>query len=611
MVEIKNMRAKNNLYTAFLRLNFLFITIFFIFLSLYSVRLWSDTKDEITEEIKKLSKEAEHTTDPNRLMEIEEQIMQLGQELANLQGTGADIPFSRAATPEEEAKRECKMINMQGAKLKAMLPQIASSAKESKSIPVTHAVPIKGYTIIDGKYESKPYRGWIWKRLQYKVIEKFVGYITITEYYNTQSRMFDIYKDFGIHTFSTDIDVKSFSGKECIRASSGIPGNCEKWEYFSRYIIPRDNRYPSIQEWVVSGQSEESKIDIEVEAPSVHFKSNNGRASGGIGCAEADFEMSTEQFEQIIKSGKIDLEKSLSYQECNKGSSITLHIKITSPECYIRFLGNKNGLVDCDATGGMLPNILLEGYLKTGTPILYKWRLLSGSNLVTFKNGKTTTKKITLHPISASRMPYDVIVEVDIKNNKGYTCIATCSLTIQKPTSLRILTEEEMRTLGIEPYVNYKELCNHGHCAKIPEELGGGTKSIIDGYLRKVTYQVLDQFGLPIEKPEMFWNEKRWVVIQGHRIELPYLGEGNGVQVPVNPHNPNGPKFTMYSNNGITEKGGKIVDFLMVAYPEGTGGVPQNFDITVEQNFNVMKCKVGHSVQHYKSNDAAVSYTPP
>lgn len=257
----------------------------------------------------------------------------------------------------------------------------------------------------------------------------------------------------------------------------------------------------------------------------------------------------------------------------------------------------------------MLPDIPLEGELKSGTPVSYKWRLVSGGDLVKFKDGITTTKKVTLHPVLPSRMPDDVIVEVDIKNNKGNTCVATCSLTVQKPTSLKILTEQETNALGIKSYIDYKELCNQGHCANLPPEFGG--KKIIDGYLRKVVYQVLDQFSLPITTPEMFWDEKRWVVIQGHRIDLPYSGEGNGVQIPVNPNNPDGPEFTMYSKNGMTEQGGKIVDFLMIAYPLGTSGVPQDLDITVEQDIKVMKCNAGHSVQHYKASDATATYTSP
>ena len=129
--------------------------------------------------------------------------------------------------------------------------------------------------------------------------------------------------------------------------------------------------------------------------------------------------------------------------------------------------------------------------------------------------------------------------------------------------------------------------------------------------MRIIVFQVLDQFDIPITKPELFWKEKRWVVIGGNKIELPYLGEGNSVQIPVNPSNPGGETITMYSNNGMTHKGGKIVDRLGVMYPEGTNGVPKGFDIKVHQNVTCFGCPVGKVVQHFKEKDATVTYTRP
>jgi hypothetical protein len=100
-------------------------------------------------------------------------------------------------------------------------------------------------------------------------------------------------------------------------------------------------------------------------------------------------------------------------------------------------------------------------------------------------------------------------------------------------------------------------------------------------------------------------------MISGNKIELPYVGEGSGVQIPVNPSNPGAGTFTMFSNNGNTDNGGKIIDRLGVMYPEGTSGVPQGFDITVEQDVTCFGCPVGHVVQHYKEKDATATYSKP
>jgi hypothetical protein len=570
------------------------------------------TQEEVMKKIEALQKEYEQTTDPARLQEIQNEMLQLTQELLKSQGMGlGNISPLSASTPEEEVKRFCEITNTQGAQLKSAIAQGTISGAEQR-IPVPHAVPLEGYSVIDGKYESKPYRGWVWEKVKYNVVERFVGYIVVTEYYDTKKKKYDKDNDYLIHTISTAIEVKSFSGRECKEASAELPGHCTKWENYSHYKIYDENRYPSLYDYVALGGSEEGKMEFKVMAPNVNFLSDDEKASASIGCGRADFEMSTEEFGKLMKSGKIDLKKGVSSLECNKGSSIEVHIKIKPSDCSIKFLDNRNGIYGCGKPKeNPTVDVSLEAHLKSGTPVSYQWKILSGADIVEFSGGNSTSKKVKLHPISYSKMPNDVTVEVAIKNSKGHTCVVCSSLTVQKPSSLSMLSESEVKALGLEPYVNYQAKCAQGDCEEMPVEMGKGKKKIIDGYMRIVVFQVLDQFDLPITQPELFWKEKRWVMIDNKKIDLPYLDEGKTVEVPVNPDHPYGPAFKMYSNNDVTEYGGKIIDRLAVMYAEGTNGVPTGFDITVQQDVTCFGCPAGHVVQHYKEKDATATYSKP
>jgi hypothetical protein len=591
-------------------LSMVLVSVLFILLS--SNVAFCGKMEELTKKMEALQQELEQTTDPSRLAEIQQEMIKLTQELMSLQGIGlGNVSLKPASTPEEEVKRRCEIMNTQGAQLKSAIAQGTISGAE-KRIPVPHAVPMEGYSVIDGGYESKPYRGWIWKKVKYNVVEKFVGYIVVTEYYDTKKKKYDKDNDYLIHTISTDIEVKSFSGRECKEASAGLPGHCTRWEYYSHYKIYDENRYPSLYDYVALGGSEEGKMEFKVMAPNVNFLSDDEEASASIGCGRADFEMSTEEFGKLMKSGKIDLKKGVSSLECNKGSSIEVHMKIKPSDCSIKFLDNRKGIYGCGKPKeNPTVDVSLEAHLKSGTPVSYQWKILAGADIVEFSGGNSTAKRIKLHPISYSRMPNDVMVEVAIKNSKGHTCVVCSSLTVQKPSSMSMLSEAEIKALGLKPYVNYKELCNQGNCEEMPIELGKGKKKIIDGYMRIIVFQVLDQFSLPITKPELFWKEKRWVMIDGKKIDLPYLDEGKSVEIPVNPNHPYGPTFKMYSNNDVTEYGGKIVDMLGVMYAEGTNGVPKGFDITVQQDVTCFGCPVGHVVQHFKEKDATATYGKP
>jgi len=576
--------------------------------------LFSGEKEEILERIEELGNEAEKTTDINRLMEIQQEMKQLTQELMNQQGYGlGDISLVPGSTPEEEIDREYKMIN---AAYRAFRQTIGyKSSSQTEKIGVQQAIKVKGYIIVDGKDETEPYRGWIWVTLRYKVKEEFVGNIIVNNYYNLKSRKFTGEKDYSIHTISKKIDVKSVSGRECVEASAGIPGSCIKWEHFSTYTIAKGDKYPGMHQDVIMGYSEDGKMKIEVHSPEIVFKSSNGRIGRGLGCFGTDFEMSTSKFEQIIERGQLKMTKGVEAKEggspgCDKGSSITLYMEMETPRCSIELVGDKTSVFDCVVDGGLGDNITLEGKLREGSPVSYKWRIVSGSDIVRFEENEPNTKKVVLIPISYSRIPEDVIVEVEIVDSKAKICVASYQLTVQKPSFLRRLSDAEIEALGIKPYINYKTLCDQGQCDS--SEIGNPKVELIDGYKRIVMFQVMDQFGLPIKKA-MYFNEKRWVIINGNRINIPSEEESNGQgqEVPINPNDPNSPKITMFSGNGTTRNDGKVIDDLAIAYPKGSSGVPQGLDISIYQDIYIFDCFVGNVLQHYKEKDATSTYTAP
>ncbi len=174
---------------------------------------------------------------------------------------------------------------------------------------------------------------------------------------------------------------------------------------------------------------------------------------------------------------------------------------------------------------------------------------------------------------------------------------------VKKPTYLKKVSDYEIEAMGIKPYINYKELCEQGKCAF--SEVGEPKVELIDGYKGSIVFQVLDQFGLPIEKA-MFFRENRWVIINKNKINIPSEEEsdGQGQKIPIYPDKPDGPSITMYSGNGTTHKGGKIIDELAIAFPKGTSGMPKGLDITVHQDIYIFDCFVEHVIQHYSPIDA-------
>jgi hypothetical protein len=595
-----------------------------VLITLLATQVYGDRKDEILKEIEELSKEAEKTTDVNRLLEISKEIMKLTQELDSLGlggpggyygvGTVPSIPAIGGGTAEDAIEREYQTMNTAW----EAFHQSTTYGKPSSGsgeVTVPQAVKFKGYIIIDGKDQTAPYRGWIWVKLHYNVKETFAGIITINHKYDQKKGKFTGEKDYLIHAYSTGINVMSVGGRECVEASAGLPGKCIKWEAFTTYEIDKGENYPGSHHHVVMGSTEKKKVKLEVDSPDIVFKSANGRISRRLGCFGADFVISKAEFEQFMEKGTLQRKKDVAVEGdaspgCKMGSKIILHMEMEKPRCGIEIVGDKEGTFDCDAEGGLGFNMTLEAKLYKGSPASYQWKIIAGADIVKFEPDETTKKKVTLMPISYSKVRDDVVVEVEIKDSKGKICVTTCSLTVQKPSSLSRLSDEEIKNLGYIPYKDYKKMYEDGKPDST--EIGSPKLALIDGYKRVVVYQVMDQFGLPITKTMPF-VEKRWIEIDGKKINIPteIESDGKGQKVPVYPNKPNSPTITMYSGQGETKKGGKVIDDLAIGFPVGSSGMYKGLDITIHQNVHIYRCFVGYVLQHYKEKDATVTYTEP
>jgi hypothetical protein len=598
--------------------------VFAVLIMLIATQVYGDRKDEILKKIEELSKEAERTTDINRLMEISKEIMRLTQELDSLGFGGAgeyhgvggipSIPLIGGGTAEEAIEGEFQAINTAW-KAFQQSATYGKPTSETRETTLPQAMKFKGYIIVDGKDQTAPYRGWIWVKLHYNVKESFAGIITINHYYDPKKGKFTGEKDYLIHAYSTDIEVMNVGGRECVEASAGLPGRCIKWEEFTTYEIDEGESYPGMHHHVLMGNSEEGKMKIEVDSPGIVFKSANGRISRRLGCFGVDLILSKAEFEQFMEKGKFQRKKNVAVEGdaspgCKMGSKIILYLEMETPRCGIEILGDKEGIFDCKVDGGQGFDITLEAKLYKGTPASYQWKIAEGGDIVKFEPDETTKRQAKLMPISYSKVRDDVVVEVEIKDTKGKVCVASCSLTVKKPSSLSRLTDKEIENLGYVPYKDYKKMYQEGKPDST--EIGNSKLPLIDGYKRVIVYQVMDQFGFPITE-EMPTKEERWIEIDGKRINIPTEDEsdGKGLKIPVYPNKPGCPTITMFSGHGITEKGGKLVDDIGIAYPQGSSGMPKGLDIQIHQKNSIHDCFVGYVLQHYKEKDVTATYTEP
>jgi|GEM_PF-2171338 len=579
------------------------------------------TLQEIEQRVAELEQEAEGAS-LQRRTEIMQELLQLQNEamqaaidqMGNMEGLSG-ISVQPAATPEEEAKRRRDIINAQFRNFKQTRPRKNTSQK----IEMPEAFPLKGLIVVNGGEKSKPYRGWIWTDFSYTVVEEFVGNLIVKHEYDLKRAKFTGKKNYALDTISDGIR-SNVAGRKCIRASAALPGRCTRWENISRSDIADENRYHNIHDWVLMGGSEGGRMKIKAESPTVVFRSQNRKATGGLGCFGAEFEMSKGEFENLLDRDEIRLTKHIGRSSqatpgCKPGSILTLYLYAKTPECYIQYTTDPTLIYGCDGGEGIVPPVGLKANLKKGTAQSYKWSISEGADKVKFLTGDNpTTRKADIKAISSSGQKGDVGIEVEIKRTDGTRCVATLRKTAKKPSALRRLGDSEASSFDITPFIDFTAECaKPSGCIKSPIPIPGNP-DIGSGYARISVNQVLDQFYEPILRDPMLWKEKRWMMVdQGGtqtRIDIPTLDESpSGTQIPIVPGQ-SAPTLTMHSNHGMTEGGGLLLDTLAIMYPVGTSMHPQT-NFKINQNIKIFDCAVGKCVQHFKKSDATHTCQAP
>ncbi|MFP4482157.1 MAG: hypothetical protein ACLFN0_05105 [Thermovirgaceae bacterium] len=299
---------------------------------------------ELEARIEELSQEIEDSTDMSELAALQSELSELtaeymerclgGGSIPSLPSQLTLLPSSPASTPEKEIERQRTIINSQRQQIEQSLAFMESDGEE-QLVPVPRALPVRGSVFIDGGFKSKPYRGWVWHEITYEVKESFVGNLIITEYFSTQTGEYTGDVDYSIATLSTGIDVLQFGGRECLKASAGLPGRCVKWEYYDVYEIDESEIYPGSHAEVVFSEKEKDEVVLRTKSPTVLFKSINGEAVDRLGCFGVEKAYSADLFQSLIDGGRIQFTEqtgsdSQATPGCSVGSIISLEMNIDS-----------------------------------------------------------------------------------------------------------------------------------------------------------------------------------------------------------------------------------------------------------------------------------------
>ena len=322
------------------------LSVLLVFILFWSApAVGEETCEELQARLDELTREAEGTSNLGELGRIQQELLDLSSRIMErcMSGgsAGGVVPpqmmnpemMKRAATPEAEIKRQRDLMNIGWEQFnRNMRGKIDPTMDELAPIP--RSVPLKGSIRINGQFESKPYRGWIWHQIKYTVSETFVGNLIIMTYYDFKTGRFTDKRDYMIQTLSTGISVDRVTGRKCIKASGGLPGRCIHWEKFNRFKISDGEIYPGFYAWTIKADSEpgEDIVEIEVSSPTVTFKSANGRATDGLGCFGLRENMTKAQFHSKFQQGRLTLSKDVgspgeATPGCHPGSTIDLDIR--------------------------------------------------------------------------------------------------------------------------------------------------------------------------------------------------------------------------------------------------------------------------------------------
>jgi len=577
------------------------------------------TPAEMEAEAQRLEQRAAGTTDLNALMQMAGEAQELLQEAAGAAASATGMPnisIKPAATPEKEIERRREIINAQFAQFRKMVG-VRAQADEEARIP--EAVAVEGRIVVEGGETANETRGVIPMDLRYTVEEKFVGNLLILHLYDAKKGRFAKDKEYGLHSFSTGIRVVGAGGRKCVGWTSTLPGSCNRWAQYGSSKVDPGERYPQFYAGVLGVTTEGGKVEIEADAPTVLFTSVPPGATAKLGCFSAKWEMTTNEFEKLLDRSEIVLKKDIGRPVgpspgCRPGSTMTLYLKVKGRDCGIEVEGDENLVDDCMGDDGMAPPLRLKAVRGTGAASTATWQIAEGADKAKFLEGASPKRpKVNLRATGPSLMEEDIVVEAKIPGKKGQVCVARRAFTSRRPRELRRLTDPESLAVGIKPYVNFKKLCQTSGCVK-PDVPAPGREhlDVIDGYRRTSANEVLDQFDRPIRRDGFIWYEDRKARVGSRTIEIEQASEGgSGTAVPVNPNQPNGEVMRMLSNDGTLEKGGLVIDYLWAMYLSDSSGVPEGFDITVDQDIKIFACPVAKCVQHYMKSDATHVCKPP
>jgi hypothetical protein len=298
----------------------------------------ADDLQAMQEKMEELSRRAGETLDPAELEKIKQELTELTVQMLNQLPRG-DLGMMQAQgkTPEEEVDRRIEIINHSHHEARRSIRQLRNES--TPPVPLTYASKVRGSIVVTGKDLELFSQGWAWVDLRYTVEEEFVGYLMVTEYYDPNTGQFLDRKDYAIHSISTGMKKISYNGKQCVGLTSYIPQDCTGWEEYTDYVPHREDAYPYLHSWVIAGSSEGANMTIEVESPSIYFRSADNRAGRAIGCYGTKFEMSKSGFEKNLKSGKFEDRKEVGRKSsvsprCDMGSTIELKMSLCDPKLY-------------------------------------------------------------------------------------------------------------------------------------------------------------------------------------------------------------------------------------------------------------------------------------
>jgi hypothetical protein len=297
----------------------------------------SSNIEQLQQRIDELNAEATQTTDLNRLMAITQELMELANQMAaELPTSEAPVPMQRAATPEAEVERQIQAINRAYREgRKAMGGHIGQS---HQLVPLAKAARLKGTIQVRGHFIAPKENDFIPIRLSYIVNESFVGYVTVTDYYDLSSGELSDKKDYYITSISTGI-TSSAGGRECVERGYTAPPSCTKWEQFAVSDISSGEIYPEFYAEVVRGSPENGRVKIEAVSPSIVFRSMNGRASESLGCFSSKTILSNTTFAASLRDGKFNDTQHVGREfggtpGCSMGSQIEVGLDLCDPAAF-------------------------------------------------------------------------------------------------------------------------------------------------------------------------------------------------------------------------------------------------------------------------------------